>query len=156
MKIIFRGIVQGVGFRPTVYRIAKGMGLKGYVLNKGSEVEVVVDRDEEEFIKRLKKSLPATAEITEIIIEKDKRSFDDFCIIKSKNGERSSPIPVDTGICDECLHEIFDPDNRRYHYPFTNCTVCGARFSLIEDLPYDRERTSMREFKLCELSLIHI
>ena len=150
MKIIFRGIVQGVGFRPTVYRIAKGMGLKGYVLNKGSEVEVVVDRDEEEFIKRLKESLPATAEITEIIIEKDKRSFDDFCIIKSKNGERSSPIPVDTGICDECLREIFDPDNRRYHYPFTNCTVCGARFSLIEDLPYDRERTSMKEFKLCE------
>ena len=150
MKIIFKGIVQGVGFRPTIYRVAKEMGLNGYVLNKGSEVEVVIDGDPNEFVKKLKENLPITARITEVTIKEDNRHFEGFRILKSKSGERYSPIPVDGGICDDCLHELFDPNNRRYLYPFTNCTVCGARFSLIQDLPYDRERTSMREFKLCE------
>ncbi len=150
MKVIIRGIVQGVGFRPTVYRIATKMGLTGYVLNKGSEVEVVLNRDAEKFIENLKRNLPSTAKITEIVIEEDDRTFDDFRIIKSETGARSSPIPVDTGICDECFEELFDPENRRYHYPFTNCTVCGARFSLITDLPYDREKTAMGAFPLCE------
>ncbi len=150
MKIIFKGIVQGVGFRPTVYRIAQEMGLKGYVLNKGSEVEIVIDKEVDEFIDRVKKRLPATAKITDIVVEEDDRRFDDFRILRSENGERRSPIPVDIGICDECLKEIFDPKNRRYSYPFTNCTLCGARFSLIKDVPYDRERTSMDEFPLCE------
>ncbi len=150
MKIIFRGIVQGVGFRPTIYRIAKAMKLNGYVLNKGSEVEVVIDGDADEFVKKLKEKLPLTAKITEVIVEEDNRHFEDFRIIKSESGERSSPIPVDGGICDDCLRELFDPDNKRYLYPFTNCTVCGARFSLIQDLPYDREKTSMGEFNLCE------
>lgn len=150
MKIIFKGIVQGVGFRPTIYRVAKEMGLNGYVLNKGSEVEVVIDGDPNEFVKKLKENLPITARITKVTIKEDNRHFEGFRILKSKSGERYSPIPVDGGICDDCLHELFDPNNRRYLYPFTNCTVCGARFSLIQDLPYDRERTSMREFKLCE------
>ena len=150
MKIIFKGIVQGVGFRPTIYRVAKEMRLNGYVLNKGSEVEVVIDGDPNEFVKKLKENLPITARITEVTIKEDNRHFEGFRILKSKSGERYSPIPVDGGICDDCLHELFDPNNRRYLYPFTNCTVCGARFSLIQDLPYDRERTSMREFKLCE------
>lgn len=150
MKIIIRGIVQGVGFRPTVYRIAMRMGLKGYVLNKGSEVEVVINGDAEKFIENLKKDLPATAKLTEITIEEDKRTFEGFRIVKSENGARSSPVPVDSGICAECLRELFDPENRRYRYPFTNCTVCGARFSVITDLPYDREKTAMGEFPLCE------
>ena len=149
MKLIFKGIVQGVGFRPTVYRVAMELGLKGYVLNKGSEVEVVIDRDEEKFVKKLKQSLPDIAKITEIIEKTDDRVFNDFKILHSKYGTHQSLIPADVGICENCLRELFDKKNKRYFFPFTNCTICGARFSIIEDVPYDRERTSMKDFKLC-------
>ena len=150
MKLIFKGVVQGVGFRPTIYRVAKELGLKGYVLNKGSEVEVVIDRDSDEFIAQVKKQLPSIAKITDVILEEDSRTFNDFRILHSTGGRKQSIIPVDIGICDECLSELFDSNNRRYHFPFTNCTVCGARFSLIKDVPYDRERTSMNKFSLCK------
>ena len=150
MKLIFKGVVQGVGFRPTVYRIAQKLGLKGYVLNKGSEVEVVVDRDEQKFIDLLKKNLPEIAQITDIILRPDTRVFKDFRILHSRNGERESLIPTDVATCDKCLEEIFNPTDRRYLFPFTNCTICGARFSLINDVPYDRERTAMEKFSLCE------
>lgn len=153
MKLIFKGIVQGVGFRPTIFRIAQSMGLKGYVLNKGSEVEVVVDKNEEEFIKQVKKQLPAIAKITEIEKISDSRSFKDFGILHSKAGSCHSQIPADIGICDSCLAELFDKKNKRYGFAFTNCTVCGARYSLIKDVPYDRERTSMDDFKLCRSCL---
>lgn len=150
MKLIFKGVVQGVGFRPTIYRIAKKLGLKGYVLNKGSEVEVVIDKDKDEFIKQVKKHLPSIAKIIDIIEIKDDRTFDDFQIFHSEKGEKQSLIPYDVGICNDCIKELFDENNRRFHFPFTNCTVCGARYSLVEDVPYDRERTSMKNFKLCE------
>jgi len=150
MKIIFRGIVQGVGFRPTIYRVAKSLGLKGYILNKGSEVEVVIDRNVDLFIERVKKELPEIAKITDITLEPDTRTFNDFQILHSKKGEKESQIPTDIAICDDCLKELFKPRDRRYLFPFTNCTVCGARFSLIKDVPYDREHTSMYAFKLCE------
>jgi hydrogenase maturation protein HypF len=150
MKLIFKGIVQGVGFRPTIYRIAQDMGLKGYVLNKGSEVEVVIDKNKDEFIDQIHTHLPSIAHITEIIEEKDDRTFSDFQIFHSKSGEKQSLIPPDVGICKDCLFELFDQQDKRYQFPFTNCTVCGARFSLIKDVPYDRERTSMDEFTLCE------
>jgi hydrogenase maturation protein HypF len=153
MKLIFKGIVQGVGFRPTIFRIAKNMGLKGYVLNKGSEVEVVIDRNEEEFIKEIKKQLPSIAKITNIEKVPKEYSFKDFKILHSKKGSRHSQIPADVGICDSCLKELFNEKNKRYVFPFTNCTVCGARYSLIKDIPYDRERTSMDEFKLCKSCL---
>jgi len=150
MKLVFKGIVQGVGFRPTIFRIAQNMGLKGYVLNKGSEVEVVINKKKDEFIKQLKKQLPSIARISEITEHSDNRSFKDFKILHSKSGEKHSQIPADVGICDDCLRELFDKKNKRYVFPFTNCTVCGARYSLITDVPYDRERTSMDEFPLCE------
>ncbi len=149
MKIIFKGVVQGVGFRPTIYRTAKKLGLKGYVLNKGSEVEVVIDKNKNEFINQLKKNLPSIAKITDIAFFKDNRYFNDFKILYSKKGEKESLIPVDISICDDCLKELFTKKNKRYFFPFTNCTVCGARFSIVDDVPYDRERTSMNEFKLC-------
>ena len=150
MKLIFKGVVQGVGFRPTIYRIAKELGLKGYVLNKGSEVEVVINKDKDEFVKRVKKHLPSIAKITDIIEKKDDRVFNDFQILHSEKGERQSLIPPDIGICRHCLIELFDENDKRYLFPFTNCTVCGARYSVVEDVPYDRERTSMKDFKLCE------
>ncbi|UCF50656.1 MAG: carbamoyltransferase HypF [Thermoplasmatales archaeon] len=150
MKLIFKGVVQGVGFRPTIYRIAKKLGLKGYVLNKGSEVEVVIDNKKDEFIKQVKDNLPSIARITEITVKKDERTFDDFKILHSKNGERQSLIPIDVGICNDCLKELFNEKDKRYFFPFTNCTLCGARYSVVKDVPYDRERTSMDEFKLCK------
>ena len=150
MKLIFRGIVQGVGFRPTIYRIAKKLGLKGYVLNKGSEVEVVIDKNIEKFIKELKSELPSIAKITSIEKIPDKSNFLDFKILHSKFGTRHSQVPADVGICNSCIEELFDKNNKRYFFPFTNCTVCGARYSLIKDVPYDRERTSMDDFTLCD------
>ncbi len=150
MKLIFKGVVQGVGFRPTIYRIAKKMGLRGYVLNKGSEVEIVINKNKNEFIKQVKDNLPSIAKITEVIEKKDDRTFNDFKILHSKKGKRESLIPIDIGICKDCINELLDKNNRRYHFPFTNCTVCGARFSLIFDVPYDRERTSMDKFILCK------
>ena len=150
MKLIFKGVVQGVGFRPTIYRVAKKLGLKGYVLNKGSEVEVVINKDKDDFIKQLKKHLPSIAKITDIIVEKDDRTFNDFKILHSKKGKRLSLIPPDIGICEKCVSELFNKNDKRYQFPFTNCTICGARYSLVEDVPYDRERTSMDDFKLCE------
>lgn len=150
MKLIFKGTVQGVGFRPTIYRLAKSMGLSGYVLNKGSVVEVVIDRNEDEFIKKLKENLPSIAKIASIEKIPFDKKYRDFKILYSKTGDKHSQIPYDTATCENCLNEIFDKKDRRYKYPFTNCTVCGARFSLIEDIPYDRERTSMKEFEMCK------
>ena len=150
MKLFFKGVVQGVGFRPTIYRIAKKMDLKGYVLNKGSEVEVIINKNKDEFIKQVKENLPSIAKITKIVEQKDDRSFDDFQILHSEAGKRESLIPVDIGICNDCLKEIFNKSDKRFQFPFTNCTVCGARYSLVKDVPYDRERTSMEDFKLCE------
>jgi hydrogenase maturation protein HypF len=150
MKIFFKGIVQGVGFRPTVYRIAKELGINGYVLNKGSEVEVAVDKNADEFIKTLKDQLPSIARIDSVEKYTDSKTYNDFKILHSTEGSRHSQIPVDVGICDKCLEELFDKNNRRYGFPFTNCTVCGARYSLIKDVPYDRERTSMNKFNLCK------
>ncbi|MCK4444125.1 MAG: carbamoyltransferase HypF, partial [Thermoplasmata archaeon] len=147
------GVVQGVGFRPTVYRIASSMDLKGYVKNKGSYVEVCVDRDEESFVDRLKDELPVLGRIDRIeTVESDcHKEYDSFLILSSEEGRRDPSIPPDVATCDNCREEIFDPDDRRYMYPFTNCTDCGARYSLIEDFPYDRKHTSMDDFPLCEI-----
>jgi hydrogenase maturation protein HypF len=148
-KLLFEGIVQGVGFRPTIYRVAKKLGICGYVLNKGAEVEVVIDKDPQIFIKEVKNHLPSIARISKITIQRHKGDFNDFSILKSSNGTKHSLVPYDTAICDDCLKELFNTSNRRNRFPFTNCTICGARFSLIKDVPYDRERTSMKDFSLC-------
>jgi len=150
MKLIFKGIVQGVGFRPTIYRIAKELNLKGYVLNKGSEVEVVIDRNIDHFLEKLNNDLPKIAEIIDVKKEIDDRIFNDFKILISKDGNRESLIPPDVSICNDCIKELNNMGDRRYNFPFINCTICGARFSLIKNVPYDRERTSMNKFKLCK------
>jgi len=149
-KLIFKGVVQGVGFRPTVYRVAKQLGSHGFVLNTGSEVEVVIDTDPDEFVAELRNSLPSLATISSVEKVSDERTFSNFTIKKSMQGSKQSLMPVDTAICDDCLKELFDKNNRRYHYPFTNCTVCGARYSVITDVPYDRKYTAMDEFPLCK------
>jgi hydrogenase maturation protein HypF len=149
MKITVYGVVQGVGFRPTVYRVAKALGLRGFVLNNGSNAEIHVDRDAERFLTELKKALPALARIDSAEIEEVDEKFGEFTIVQSHDGERVSLIPADTAICGNCTNDFSEDVNRRHLYPFTNCTECGARFTLIEDLPFDRTRTSMSEFPMC-------
>ncbi len=150
MKLTVYGIVQGVGFRPTVYRVAKSLGLKGYVLNNGSNAEIHIDRDPERFLEDLRKALPALARIDRVEVDEVEEKLDDFKIVTSHDGERVSLIPTDTAICKNCKHDFSHVDDRRYLYPFTNCTECGARFTVIEDLPFDRARTSMSDFPMCE------
>ena len=158
MRFFVYGIVQGVGFRPTVYTLARAMGLRGYVRNNGSNVEICVDRLGEEFIRNLKEALPHLSTIERIESSgtqgsiadpTDYSEYPEFIIVPSTSGTRSSSIPVDTALCDPCISELLTPADRRYHYPFTNCTDCGARYSIIRDLPYDRELTTMVPFPLC-------
>ncbi|HEX9909164.1 MAG TPA: carbamoyltransferase HypF [Thermoplasmata archaeon] len=150
MKIIVYGIVQGVGFRPTVFRVARAMGLKGYVLNNGSNAEIHVDRDPKEFVRRLSESLPALARIDRVEYEDIKEELQDFSIVQSREGRRVSLIPTDTAICGNCLTDFFRHSDKRHLFPFTNCTECGARFTVIEDVPFDRKRTSMADFPMCK------
>lgn len=150
-KIIVKGVVQGVGFRPSVKRTADRLGAKGSVRNDGSHVTIFTDHDPEELMERIKKTVGPMARIDEWSAEEIEAEPPDegFIIDISTRGERDSSLPPDTAICHSCLGEMTDPENRRYLYPFTNCTDCGARYTLIEGLPYDRERTSMGDFEMC-------
>ncbi|MEF8873633.1 MAG: carbamoyltransferase HypF [Candidatus Thermoplasmatota archaeon] len=151
MRLVLKGTVQGVGFRPTVYRVADELGLKGYVKNRGSEVEVVIDGGVDEFLERLEDELPPLAEINDIEKYEQEVAREDFQIVESSSGEReSSTIPVDTALCDDCIEEMKDQADRRKDYAFTNCTNCGARYSAIYSLPYDRDKTTMEPFPMCE------
>jgi hydrogenase maturation protein HypF len=149
MKITVYGIVQGVGFRPTVFRVAKAMGLKGYVLNNGSNVEIHLDRDADKFLERLKESLPSLARIDRADIDETDEELGEFEIVQSTDGKRVSLIPTDTAICPQCSKDFFADGNKRHMFPFTNCTECGARFTVIADVPFDRARTSMSDFPPC-------
>jgi len=155
-RILVQGIVQGVGFRPTVYRIAKSMNLTGYVRNLGNIVEIILEGDKnniEDFTKKLKLKKPLISVINSLELEwmdSDRQEFNDFTILaSSENFSGSSVIPADLATCDSCLEEVLNDKNRRYKYPFTACTDCGPRFTVIESVPYDRERTSMDDFPLC-------
>lgn len=156
-RILVEGIVQGVGFRPTVYRIAKDLNLNGYVRNLGNIVEIILEGpkgDIKRFVKNLKLNKPPISRINSIKIEwlesGSGREFENFEILESSSDfSGSSVIPPDLATCDNCLKEVNDPKDRRYGYPFTACTDCGPRFTVINSVPYDRERTSMEEFPLC-------
>jgi hydrogenase maturation protein HypF len=153
-KITVKGVVQGVGFRPFIYRIAKKNGLRGYVRNAGNSVELLVEGKDGQirgFLEALRNEHPPLAEVFAVDATPVKnQDYMDFLILKSEaKGETGSAIPPDVALCDKCIQEIFDSDNRRYLYPFTVCTDCGPRFTIIEDLPYDREKTTMREFPMC-------
>ncbi len=151
-RFLIEGIVQGVGFRPSVYKIAKKLNLKGYVLNSGEGVIVEIEgENRDKFIDILKNNLPPLAKIDKVTFEKlPLKNYRDFEIIHSKNSSKTTFISPDISICDECLKEMFDEKNRRYLYPFINCTNCGPRYTIIENIPYDRKNTSMKKFKMCE------
>ena len=157
LRIYVAGMVQGVGFRPFVRRIAKLTGVYGYVRNLGGgEVEIHVESDNEdslrEFIRLLREKKPRPARLEKIEVAEEKAlGLRDFIIMKSGDEKiLASEIPQDLAMCEECLKEILDPDSRWYRYPFNSCAWCGPRYSMIYHPPYDRENTSMRDFPLCE------
>ena len=156
-KILTQGIVQGVGFRPYIYRLATDLNLNGYVRNLGNVVEIIIEGENADlFIERLPRELPPIAKIDSIIVEEiSKNNYADFKILESGDSYSGvSVIPPDIAICDKCLEEIRNPKDRRFKYPFNACTDCGPRFTVIESVPYDRIRTSMDEFPLCDDCLI--
>jgi hydrogenase maturation protein HypF len=153
-EICFSGAVQGVGFRPSVYRLAVELGLSGQVANTAQGVQVEIEGFEPSlnlFLKRFPGECPPLAQVLGAEVrEIPPKNETDFQILKSHAEGRTSVTALpDAAICPECLREIFDPTNRRYRYPFTNCTYCGPRFSILLGLPYDRERTTMRNFPMC-------
>ncbi len=153
--IEIHGAVQGVGFRPFVYRLATEMDLRGWVLNDARGVFIEVDGDMstlEGFVTRLQGELPAVASIDTIDVAfVDEAGFSSFEIHHSDTGgAKTAVILPDLATCVGCRSEVFDRDDRRWGYPFTNCTNCGPRFSIIRDLPYDRPNTTMAGFVMCE------
>lgn len=152
------GLVQGVGFRPTVWRLAQRFSLRGTVANNGQGVCIHACgalRDIDSFVQALRIEAPLLARIDRITREPAKALplETDFCITKSTvTGVHTSTVP-DAASCTECVKEIFNPQSRRYRYPFTNCTNCGPRLSIIEGIPYDRANTTMRSFTLCSACL---
>ncbi|WP_202319848.1 carbamoyltransferase HypF [Archaeoglobus neptunius] len=151
-KITVRGTVQGVGFRPFVHRIALNLGLRGYVKNTGDgSVEIVVDRDPDSLIRMLRDRTPPAVKIDDVVVTKINCPLpESFEILPSGGKSTLSLPPPDMAVCGNCLKELFSQKDRRYLYPFISCTDCGARFSIVENLPFDRENTSLREFPMCE------
>ena len=155
-RIHIHGIVQGVGFRPAVDRIATECGITGFVSNKGSYVEVICEADEtsvREFIEAIKINAPERSVIVKITSEKIRehaeKQYASFSIAESEKIQGEIYISPDIAICDDCKRELFDKGDKRYLHPFINCTQCGPRFTIIESLPYDRERTTMKKFPMC-------
>jgi hydrogenase maturation protein HypF len=156
-QIKVNGIVQGVGFRPFIYRTAEKNELVGYVRNRGDAVvEIVVEGNKDnvsQFLKDLKNEKPPLAQIFNLATSygKDKGTFKEFTIVKS-SGEAElsgSVIPPDVSICEDCLRELREPKNRRFNYFFITCTNCGPRYTIIRELPYDRPNTTMQDFSMC-------
>ena len=148
------GLVQGVGFRPTVWRIAAALNLRGEVFNDPQGVGVRLEGDPralDAFPAALRRECPPLARIDTLeVFPAETVGFTDFRIVKSETaGEVSTMITPDASVCRACLTEVFTPSNRRSRYAFTNCTHCGPRYSIIETMPYDRARTSMKGFRMC-------
>ena len=155
VRATITGRVQGVGFRPAVYRFATQFGLGGFVCNDRQGVTVEVEGDEAQvgaFFHQLTQRPPSHAVIAKIENHVlPLKGYRNFAVVESvAQGETSVHIPPDLATCDDCLRELLDPQDRRFEYPFINCTNCGPRFTIIRDLPYDRDKTSMADFKMCE------
>jgi len=153
-KILLSGQVQGVGFRPFIYRLANEHQLTGWVRNCVGIVEIHVQGQPQNLDNFLSDIFNKKPPLAKPKLESDKQidvaEFDAFSILDSEQqGEANISVPNDLYLCDDCLVELNDPSDRRYHYPFINCTQCGPRYTLIQSLPYDRPNTTMAEFKLC-------
>ena len=147
------GIVQGVGFRPFVSRTALQYGITGNVANKGSYVEVHCAGTEEQlelFIAQLKNDPPPRSMVLKVEVADDDMPLqENFSIIESEHEAGDIFVSPDIAVCPVCQKELFDPADRRYLHPFINCTACGPRLTILDAMPYDRERTSMKEFPMC-------
>lgn len=156
LNIKIYGIVQGVGFRPFVSRLADACQIRGTVCNKGPYVEVFAEGDNEtlkRFVEGIPKKAPERAAILKVDVHEVTDAdvpYADFAIIESAKERGDIFVSPDIATCDKCRSELFDPKDRRYLHPFINCTACGPRLTILESMPYDRERTSMKEFPMCE------
>ena len=156
VKVHVSGIVQGVGFRPFIHKQIDVHTLTGTVRNTASGAELELEGEEahvHKFIEELwtKKPRLAIIESVETELQKDLAGFTDFRIIQSlADEEKNTLVSPDVCICEDCLREMRDPNNRRYRYPFLNCTNCGPRFTIVKEVPYDRARTTMAPFPMCE------
>ncbi|MBT2990789.1 MAG: carbamoyltransferase HypF [Candidatus Thiodiazotropha sp. (ex Ctena orbiculata)] len=154
-QIRVQGLVQGVGFRPTVWRLARENGLRGAVWNDSQGVEIHVCGEQlriDRFCEQLLAQPPPLARIDSLKRQPMERlpEQDEFIITESRSGKVQTGVVPDAATCDACREEIVDPANRRYRYPFTNCTHCGPRLTIVEGIPYDRTNTSMRHFPMCD------
>jgi len=154
-RIVVFGVVQGVGFRPFVYRLAKKFNLKGWVKNIGFGVEIHLEAEEKSrlraFLKALQEKRPPLCQIEEIRMrEVPSLDLKDFKIKKSRQSESFVFISPDISICRNCHQEMMHPEDRRFKYPFINCTDCGPRYTIVKSLPYDRKQTTMEIFPMCE------
>ncbi len=154
LRISIRGVVQGVGFRPFVARAAMEYGICGWVLNGTAGIEIHAEGDAAEmtaFVERLRNDPPAAARVAEFETETiEPLGFADFQIRQSR-GEAAPTVRIspDLAVCGDCLAELHDPANRRFRYPYINCTNCGPRFSIVQRLPYDRANTTMADWPMC-------
>ena len=154
-RIEVKGIVQGVGFRPFIYKLAHQFELGGFVCNNNRGVEIEIEGEDSkinQFIKAVELESPPLSEINELkIYDSVVQNSEDFKIEKSSASLGNQTfISPDVSICEDCKNELFDKTNRRYFYPFINCTNCGPRFTIIENIPYDRKQTTMRHFEMCD------
>ncbi len=153
-RVRVKGVVQGVGFRPFVYRLARARGLSGWVLNDSAGVEAEVEGEPEaveSFLRGLREECPPLAAVEEVRADEVAPEGEEgFRILPSASpGIRVAGIPPDAATCPACERELLDPSDRRYRYPFVNCTLCGPRFTIVKEVPYDRARTTMAAFVLC-------
>jgi len=153
-RLRVRGVVQAVGFRPFVHRAATGRGLAGFVLNDGEGVVVEIEGPSEaldSFLETLEADAPRLARIDAVTIDRIVPTGERGFVVETSRADGSSAsIPPDVATCDACLAELFDPNDRRYRYPFLNCTDCGPRFTIVRAVPYDRPSTTMAGFPLCD------
>jgi len=154
LRVIIKGAVQGVGFRPFIYQLASQNNFRGWVTNTSFGVLLEVEGPKEKldaFLLDIHRQSPPHSFITSLEpVFLDKVGYATFEIRDSKGGKKETLVLPDIATCPQCLEEIHDPDNRRFQYPFTNCTHCGPRYSIIEDIPYDRDHTTMKIFEMCE------
>lgn len=156
-RLRVRGVVQGVGFRPYIYRLARCHGLVGWVLNDGEGVLIHAEGDPRQlraFAQAIEPNQPVLARVgdvrllqEDVLVQPAHVSFD--IVNSAETARKETVVPADTHVCEDCLSELSTPGNRRYRYPFINCTHCGPRFSLIRELPYDRPKTTMASFAMC-------
>ena len=153
-RLHVRGVVQGVGFRPFVHRLADRLGLAGWVRNGSGDVEIELEGEQQSiatFLSTLRTEAPPLSSIDSIVHEfHPPTGAAGFAVLPSRIvPDQRQSVPPDVATCPACEAELNDPENRRYRYPFITCTDCGPRYTVIESLPYDRERTSMKAFAQC-------